>query len=128
MSLRSPLSRVLGLGTAKEGVHHWWSQRVGSVALAVLSLWFLISLLVLGQLDFDSIAVWMASPVNSTLLILLLITMVHHSLLGVQVVVEDYVPNKGARILTMMVLKAVHIVIGLVGVLSILRVALGGVE
>jgi succinate dehydrogenase / fumarate reductase membrane anchor subunit len=128
MSLRSPLSRVLGLGAAKEGVQHWWSQRVGSVALTVLSLWFLISLLVLGQLDFDSIAVWMASPVNSTLLILLLITMVHHSLLGVQVVVEDYVPHKGARILTMMVLKAVHIVIGLVGVLSVLRVALGGVE
>ena len=128
MSLRSPLGRVLGLGAAKEGTHHWWSQRAGSVALTVLCVWFVVSLLLLERLDFDSVAVWMASPLNSALLIMLLIALVHHSLLGIQVVAEDWIPKKGTRMVTMLVVTAVHWIIGVVGVLSVLRVALGGVE
>ena len=55
MTLRSPLGRVLGLGAAKEGSEHWWVQRVTSVALVLLTLWFIAALLNLGQLDYASV-------------------------------------------------------------------------
>ena len=55
MSLRSPLGRALGTGSAKEGVHHWWTQRLTSVALVPLSIWFVVSLLSLSSLDLSLI-------------------------------------------------------------------------
>ena len=93
MSLRSPIGRVLGLGAAKEGVSHWWSQRVTSVALVLLCLWFVASLLRVQMSDYDQVVTWIAQPLNTVLLLLLIATLVYHSLLGVQVVVEDYVYN-----------------------------------
>jgi succinate dehydrogenase / fumarate reductase membrane anchor subunit len=112
MSLRSPLGRVLGLGAAKNGVHHWWVQRVSAVGLVFLGLWFVISLLCLGQLDYDTARAWLASPVNAALLVLLVVTSFYHSQLGVQVVLEDYV-------------KFVHLALGTVAVIAVLRVAFG---
>ena len=55
MSLRSPLGRVLGLGSAKEGTGHWWAQRVSAVALIPLTLWFVFSLLGLPTVDYDTV-------------------------------------------------------------------------
>ena len=125
MSLRSPLGRVLGLGSAKDGSHHWWMQRVSSVALVLLSVWFLISLLTRGALDYVSVIEWMNHPVNATLLVLLVITVAYHSALGVQVVLEDYVSNKGAKLVSLIANQFVHLTLGAIGVFAILRVAFG---
>ena len=64
MSLRSPLGRVLGLGSAKDGLHHWWMQRVSSVALVLLSIWFGVALLTRGALDYASLIDWMNGPIS----------------------------------------------------------------
>jgi succinate dehydrogenase / fumarate reductase membrane anchor subunit len=125
MSLRSPIGRVLGLGSAKEGVGHWWGQRVSAVALVILTLWFVSALLRLGDLGHATVIAWIAAPMNAVLLSLLVGTSVYHSQLGVQVVVEDYVSHPGAKVATLMLLNFLHIVLAALGVFSVLRIAFG---
>ena len=62
MSLRSPLGTVLGLGTAKEGAGHWWSQRVTAVGLVLLGAWFIASLAYLGTFDYEAVTSWIGKP------------------------------------------------------------------
>jgi succinate dehydrogenase / fumarate reductase membrane anchor subunit len=126
MTLRSPIRRVQGLGSAKEGGSHWWAQRVTSVALVVLTVWFVFSILKLGRLEHAAVIAWIAGPVNAVLLVLLLATAVHHSMLGVQVVVEDYVINHGAKIATMLALNFMHVALAALGVFAVLRIAFAG--
>jgi len=126
MSLRSPLGRALGLGSAGEGVGHWLSQRASAVALVFLTLWFFGALAGLGTFDYRTIVTWLHSPVNAVLTILLIVTLVHHSQLGVQVVVEDYVAGKGVRIAGLLASRFVHVLLGAIAVFAVLRVAFGG--
>lgn len=125
MSLRSPLGQVLGSGSAKQGVHHWWVQRLTSLALVPLSLWFLVSLFTLPSLGHAAVAAWMAQSSTAPLLILLVLVGAWHSHLGVRVVVEDYVHGAFARTVTLIVLSFAHVLIGAAGVVAVLRVALG---
>jgi succinate dehydrogenase / fumarate reductase membrane anchor subunit len=125
MSLRSPLSRVLGRGSAKNGVHHWWAQRVTASALILLSIWFVIALLALPGLDYASVSAWVHQPVSAVLLALLVGTLAYHSQLGVQVVVEDYIAGKGTKVLVMLVVNFLHVLLGALGVFAVLRVAFG---
>lgn len=127
MSLRSPVGRVLGLGSAGEGVGHWWSQRVSSVALVLLGLWFVFSLVRMPDVSYGAVTAWIGSPVNAVLLSLLIGTMVYHSMLGVQVVVEDYVGHHGAKIVTLLLLNFLHYVLAALGIFAVLRIALGSV-
>ncbi|HEX4971149.1 MAG TPA: succinate dehydrogenase, hydrophobic membrane anchor protein [Steroidobacteraceae bacterium] len=126
MSLRSPISRVTGLGTAKDGVGHWWSQRVTSVALVALGLWFVASLLRLPNFGHEIVTTWIAMPLNSVLLLLLIGTLVYHSQLGVQVVVEDYVHHHGLKVATMLLLTFAHVVVAALAIFAVLRIAFGG--
>ena len=126
MSLRSPIGRALGLGAAKEGVSHWWSQRVTSVALVVLGLWFVSALLRMPTFQYEFVVAWIAMPLNAVLLLLLTGTLVYHSQLGVQVVVEDYVHHHGLKIATMMLLTFVHVAVAALAIFAVLRIAFGG--
>ena len=125
MSLRSPLGRVLGLGSAKEGVHHWWVQRLTSVALVPLAVWSLVSLLSLPALDHTTVIVWMAQSWTSLLLILFVLIATWHSQLGLRVVVEDYV-HGGAKTVVLVLVTFAHALIAVAGVSAILKVAFGG--
>jgi succinate dehydrogenase / fumarate reductase membrane anchor subunit len=91
-NLRSPLSRVRGLGSAKDGTGHWWWQRITAIIIAPLSIWFIYSLLtrVIGQ-DRPAIGDWFASPFVAITALILLGALFYHSKLGVQVIIEDYV-------------------------------------
>lgn len=124
-NLRSPLARVLGYGSAKEGVHHWWVQRLTSVALVPLTIWFVVSLLSLPSLDHATVTAWMGQLWTAVFLILLVLTASWHSQLGVRVVVEDYVHGSGMKALTLVLVAFFHVVIAVAGVLAILKVALG---
>ncbi|HEX8755007.1 MAG TPA: succinate dehydrogenase, hydrophobic membrane anchor protein [Steroidobacteraceae bacterium] len=123
--LRSPLATVLGRGAAKEGVHHWWVQRLTSVALVPLAVWFVVSILSLPSLDHATVAAWLGQLWTAVFLILLVLTAAWHSQLGVRVVVEDYVHGSGMKTLTLALVTFFHVVIAVAGVLAILKVALG---
>lgn len=125
MSLRTPLRRVLGAGSAKEGVQHWWLQRLTSVALVPLSVWFVVSLLALPSLDHATVRAWMGQSWTALLLILLVLVAAWHSQLGLRVIVEDYVPAPGARTVTLVLLSFLHTLLAAAGVFAVLRVALG---
>jgi succinate dehydrogenase / fumarate reductase, membrane anchor subunit len=125
MSLRSPLSRVLGLGSAKEGTAHWWDQRVSAVALAVLGLWFIFSLVTLPDLSHASVLAFAASPWRAVLLALFVGTAAWHSSLGVQVVVEDYVHDAAAKILLLLAVRFAHVLAGVAGVFAALKLGFG---
>jgi len=125
VSLRSPLGRVLGLGAAKEGVHHWWVQRLTAVALVPLSIWFVVSLLALPSLDHATVIAWMSQSWTALLLIVFVLVVTRHSQLGVRVVVEDYVHGAGAKTLTLVVVGFAHVLIGAAGVFAVLKVACG---
>ncbi len=123
MSLRSPLGRVLGQGSAG-GSHHWWVQRVGSVALVPLGLWFAISLASLPDLGYDSVRAWLSNPLHAVLMLVTIPLVAHHSYLGAQVVIEDYVHSKGRKVATMLIVQFAHVLVGAVAFLAVLRVAL----
>jgi succinate dehydrogenase / fumarate reductase, membrane anchor subunit len=124
MSLRSPLGRVLGLGSAKEGVHHWWLQRLTSVALIPLAVWFAVSLITLPSLDHTTVVVWMAQTWTALFLILLVLIGTWHSQLGLRVVVEDYI-HSGTKTLALVIITFAHTLIAAAGVFAILKVAFG---
>ncbi len=125
MSLRSPLGKVLGAGSAKQGVHHWWMQRLTSVALVPLSIWFVVSLLSLPSFEHATVVAWMRQSWTALLLILFVLLAAWHSQLGVREVVEDYVHGAGARTVTLVSVTFAHALIAAAGVFAVLRVALG---
>lgn len=124
MSLKSPLGNVLGLGSAKTGTDHWWSQRVTAVAMIPLALWFVFAMVSLPSFEYADVRSFIASPVNAVLLLLLTATLLYHSMLGTQVVVEDYV-HGAAKVVTLMLLRFAYIALGVAAVFSILKVSLG---
>lgn len=124
MSLRSPLARVLGLGAAGDGPAHWWSQRISAVALALLAVWFVLSLTGLDLSSDAAVSAWLAAPLNTVLSVLLVATLAYHSWLGVQVIVEDYVRG-WLKIASLVALQFLHFLLAALAVLAILRVALG---
>jgi succinate dehydrogenase / fumarate reductase, membrane anchor subunit len=125
MSLRSPLGRVLGMGSAKDGTGHWWSQRVTAVALIPLTLWFLFSLLALPSLDYVTVKTWLAFPMSGFLAVLLVAVLTYHSYLGTTVVVEDYVHAAGSKLLWLLLLRFLYVLAGGASIFAILRVTFG---
>jgi succinate dehydrogenase / fumarate reductase membrane anchor subunit len=115
---------VLGLGAAKEGAGHWWSQRVSAVALLLLTPWFLLSLIGVSDVGYASITVWIGSPVHSVLLSLLVVAASYHAQLGLQVIVEDYVATKGTRMIVLLIVNFALLLLAVIAVFSILRIAL----
>ena len=126
MSLRSPLSKVLGSGSAKEGTEHWWMQRVTAVAMALLGTWFLWSLAGITAFTQADLVAWVGQRANAIMLLLLSITLAWHSMLGVQVVIEDYVHGSAMKVLALMLNKFTHVLLATAAVLAVLKVALGG--
>jgi succinate dehydrogenase / fumarate reductase membrane anchor subunit len=123
--MSSPLARAIGLGSAKEGVEHWWVQRVTAVALVPLVLWFVIAVIGLVGADRAAVIAWVKSPMPAVFLILLLVATFYHTALGLQVVIEDYVHGEGLRLGTLMVMRFLCIVLALRGVIAVLMMALG---
>ncbi len=121
MSIRTPLGRVRGLGSAKEGVQHWWMQRLTALALVPLSLWFIFTMVAHAGYDHGQIVGWLGHPSNAVLLILLLAATFHHAQLGLQVVIEDYVHGDGAKLFWLLLVKAAAIVLGLAVVFAVFR-------
>jgi succinate dehydrogenase / fumarate reductase membrane anchor subunit len=125
MSLQSPLGRVRGLGAAGNGVHHWWVQRLTSVALVPLGVWLLVSLLWLPSLDFVTLVSWIGGTWTASLLSVFVITASWHSRLGIQVIIEDYVHDEGLKTTSLVLSGFVHVLLAALGVFAVLRIAFG---
>jgi succinate dehydrogenase / fumarate reductase membrane anchor subunit len=125
MSFKSPLNQVFGLGTAKEGVAHWWRQRLTAVAMVPLGLWFAISLLNVDLSSYPALIAWIREPMTAILLSLTAGCLIYHSWLGIQVVLEDYVDGKGAKLVTLLLSSFGHAFLAAVCGFSILKIALG---
>ena len=123
--LRSPLGRALGLGSAKEGVEHWWAQRVTAVALVPLVLWFVAALV--GHLGADHAAAlaWLRSPLAAVAMILLVVATFVHMALGVQVVIEDYVHHEATKVASLVLTRLACWALGAASLFAVLRVAFG---
>ena len=125
MSLRSPLGRVLGNGSAKDGTGHWWAQRVTAVALVPLTLWFVASLVMLPALDYTTVRAWLALPWAGFLAVLTVAVLSYHSYLGTTVIVEDYVHAAGMKVVSLMLLRFLYVLCGGAGIFALLRIAFG---
>lgn len=125
MRLVSPLNRVLGLGSAKTGVEHWWAQRLTAVALVPLGAWFAMALAGLDGFSYAAVVGLIQVPINSVLLILTLSALSYHSHLGVQVVIEDYVHSPGIKVFSLVAASFAHIAVAVAGIFAVLRVAFG---
>ena len=125
-SLRSDLARVRGLGSAHEGVAHWWAQRVTAVALVPLSIWFVASIIGLAGADHAVVVEWIRSPLPAILLVMLFAVALRHAQLGVQVVIEDYLHDEGVKIGALLVVKAILLLIGLASIFAVLKLASRG--
>ena len=124
--MRSPLGRAIGLGSAKEGVDHWWWQRLTSIALVPLTLWFVIAVIGLAGAERDAVADWLAEPVPAVLFVLLLVAAFYHGALGLQVVIEDYVENEALKFALLIVMKLAAVVLAGLGVFAVLKMSFVG--
>ena len=121
MSLRTPLGRVAGLGSAGHGTAHWWAQRISAVALIPLAPWFLLRLASLPSLYSDDLLLCFKGLGDATLLTGFVLALLYHSELGVRVVLEDYVGG-GLRVACLIVSRLAHIGLALAGLLAIARI------
>jgi succinate dehydrogenase / fumarate reductase membrane anchor subunit len=126
MSLRSPLGKVLGSGSAKDGTEHWWAQRVSAVALLILGSWFLYSIMRIDSFTHAAMLAWVGRPFNSVMLLLLSVTLAWHSALGVQVVLEDYVHGPFLKVVSLVANRFAHVFLAIAAVVAVLTITLGG--
>ena len=125
MSLRSPLGKARGLGSAKEGSKHWWLQRLSAVALNPLSMWFAVSVMTYASADYQSVLQWIHSPIITVLFLLLIVALFYHAQLGLQVVIEDYVHLEWMKISALIAMKFTCIVLATLSVVCVIRLSLG---
>lgn len=122
--MRSMLGRARGLGSARSGAATWWSERLTSVALIPLTLWFVWSAIHLRGLPRSEVAAWASNPLIATLLVALVVATFRHLQLGLQAVIEDYVHDEKIKVASLLLMKAAMVLLGLTGIISALRLAL----
>ena len=125
MSMLNPIARARGHGSAKEGVHHWYAQRASAVLLIFLLGWLIFSIFSLAGGGYEASRAFIANPVNASFLGLLLVVVLYHAMLGLQVVIEDYVHNPAAEVVPYFVTRAGGYVLMALGLVHIMKLALG---
>jgi succinate dehydrogenase / fumarate reductase, membrane anchor subunit len=120
---RTPLARVLGSGSAKDGTGHWWAQRLTSVGLLLLGLWFLTGLAQLSAFSHADVQEWLARPTSAVLMLLLVTSIAWHSDLGIKVVIEDYVQQPFLKVASIIVVRFLHVFLAAASIFAILRIA-----
>lgn len=125
MSLRSPLAKARNHGSARDGVHHWWQQRLSAILLLALSVWLVIALRTITGGDFATTRDWLALPWNTVFALLFTVSTFYHGQLGIQVVIEDYIHTRWLEVSLQILVKLSALVLTVMGCLAILRIAFG---
>ncbi|MCM8730874.1 succinate dehydrogenase, hydrophobic membrane anchor protein [Hephaestia sp. GCM10023244] len=121
----TPIGRVRGLGSAKQGTHHWWHQRLTAGGNLLLVLWFIFSIARMPAYDHATVTEWMTSPLVAVPLVLLVASVFYHFRLGLQVLIEDYQHGPG-RIASIVLLNLFTLVAAAIAIVSILKIAFTG--
>jgi succinate dehydrogenase / fumarate reductase membrane anchor subunit len=124
--MRSGLGKARGLGSAKTGTAHWWAERVTSIALVPLTLWFILAMFRLVAVPRSAVIAWAGNPVNATLLLALVLITFHHMALGLQVVIEDYVHAEKTRLASLLAMKGLTALLAIAAGIAVLKLALAG--
>ena len=125
MSLNTPLKNVRGLGSAKDGTNHFWWQRLTAIALVPLLVWVVIAGMAATLSDYESARAMVGHPVSAVLAICTIVALFHHAQLGLQVVIEDYIHQEWLKITALLAVKFLAVVFALLGVIAVLRIAVG---
>jgi succinate dehydrogenase / fumarate reductase membrane anchor subunit len=123
----TPLGKVNGLGSAREGGEHWLSERITSIALLLLGTWLVASLLMLPALDRNTVVEWLRAPSGAVPMALLIVLSFRHALEGMKVVVDDYVHDSGNNFAVNTLLLFLAVGGGALALFALARIALGGV-
>ena len=125
MSMLNPIAKARGHGSAKDGVHHWYAQRASAVLMILLLGWLVYSLFCLAGGGYEESRAFMSHPVNASLLGVLLVTALYHGMLGLQVVIEDYVHQPVVEIILYILTRAGAYIGMALAIVHILKLALG---
>ena len=121
-SMRTPLAKVRGLGSAKSGVHHWWHQRLTAIAMVPLVLSAIYLVFRIAGSNYNQAISLLQNPFYAAVLLLLIITGFWHCMLGIQVVIEDYVGSEWGRITSILIVKAILILLATLSALSLFKI------
>ncbi len=125
MSLRSPLAKARNHGSARDGVHHWWHQRLTAILLVALTVWLVMAIGVASDAGFAATREWLALPWNTVFAILFSVTAFYHGQLGLQVVIEDYIHTRWLEVSLQIAVKLLALLLSVMSTLAILRIAFG---
>jgi len=126
MKYRTPISIARGLGSSKDGLGHWWMQRLTAIGLVPLVLWFVVSMIALAGQSRGEVITWLQSPHHSVLFSIFIITSLYHANLGLQAIYEDYIQARWLQLSARIATSFAAVVLGVTGVFALLGLAFGG--
>lgn len=125
MSMVNPLARARGHGSSNDGVHHWYAQRASAVLLVFLVAWLVYAMFQLAGTGHAEAAEFISNPVNAAFLVIFLVAMFYHAMLGLQVVIEDYVHQSTAEVILLLLTRAGAYIGMAIGIIYVLKLAIG---
>lgn len=123
-NLRTPLSKVKGLGSAKSGTEHFIMQRVSALALIPLLIWFCLSLALLPNANYANIVAWLNSPFNAVLMTVTFIAGFYHGALGMQTIFEDYISSHGKRTIVIIISNLLLFFFAALAIYAVLKISI----
>lgn len=124
MSFNTPISKVRGLGSARNGTHHWWMQKIAAVALVPLTIWFVASIVQMTKADYFTVISWLSSPIPAILMLIYIVIAIYHLRLGLQAIVEDYIHGGGMKVGLQFSILFGCTIIAVAAIFSVLKIAL----
>jgi succinate dehydrogenase / fumarate reductase, membrane anchor subunit len=126
MSMRTPLSRVRGLGASRDGAHHFWLQRLTAIANVPLVIALVVIVINVTTVDYEGAREMVGSPLVAILLLLLILSVTNHMRIGMQVIIEDYVHAELPKLLALVANTLFSIAIAVACGFAILKISFGG--
>jgi succinate dehydrogenase / fumarate reductase membrane anchor subunit len=123
--MKPQTNSVTGLGSAKNGFDHWWSQRISAIAIVFLGLWLLVSFVGISEFNYAQMMNWFKKPIHAFLLILTILSVGLHSKLGIEVIIEDYVHSNATKTISLILNVLLHASLTALGVFSIVVLFFG---